>query len=229
MITAPVTIELPYTYWTARASAPVNAIVAHNTVGVDSRKYLSQGGPRSVSIHSLIQKDGILYRYVPDERGANHAGYGKMPAGYPPLNPNRCTIGYELENASNGAGRVDEYTDAQLLTMGWEINRIRAKFGHLPIFRHADLDPTRRKDTVGLTIDEMEHWAVRAAEYYSLTLKRYRVRKILVSQRSEGGPPYAGELTVDDVVDVDMTYASGMAHLASGQGFVELVQLEPMG
>jgi len=223
---APTIIQLPYTYWTERASAPVNAIVAHNTVGTDSRKYLSQGGPRKVSIHSLIQKDGILYRYVPDERGANHAGYGTMPAGYPPINPNRCTIGFELENASNGAGRVDPYTEPQLLTMGWEINRIRAKFGALAIFRHADLDPKRRSDTVGLTIPEMEQWADKAAAHYALT-KQYRVKHRHVTQRMEdNGEPYVRELVSGEIITVDKWYANQRVHLADGSGFADLVDLE---
>lgn len=167
---APNIVQLPYNWWSDRGSAPIEAIIAHNTVGTDSRGYLSRGGElpdgsdRKVSIHCLIQKDGTLYRYVPDERAANHAGFGVMPAGFPRINPNRCTIGFELENASNGKGRVDPYTPAQLMTMGWEINRIRTKYGHLPIFRHEDVDPKRRKDTVGLTITEIEAWAAKAKE-----------------------------------------------------------------
>jgi N-acetyl-anhydromuramyl-L-alanine amidase AmpD len=112
MATAPTIVQLRYNWSIDRASAPVVAIIAHNTVGTDSRAYLSRGGDkpdgsdRMVSIHSLIRKDGILYRYVPDERGANHAGYGKMPAGFPRLNPNRTTIGFELENASAMAART---------------------------------------------------------------------------------------------------------------------------
>lgn len=174
MATAPTIVQLKYNWSIDRASAPVVAIVAHNTVGTDSRAYLSRGGDapdgsdRMVSIHSLIRKDGVLYRYVPDERGANHAGYGKMPAGFPRLNPNRVTIGFELENASDGRAHVDPYTDPQLLTMGWEINRIRAKFGPLPIFRHADIDPDRRRDTAGLSIEQMEKWANAAALVYQI-------------------------------------------------------------
>ncbi len=217
-MSAPISIQLPYAYWTERASAPINAIVAHNTVGVDSRKYLSTGGPRKVSIHSLIQKDGILYRYVPDERGANHAGFGKMPAGYPPLNPNRCTIGFELENASNGKGRVDPYTEAQLLTMGWEINRIRAKFGPLAIFRHAELDPTRRSDTVGLTIEEMEQWAVKAKAYYAITALNYAVVGLPVYQRADHTGPLWGHLHQGEHVTID-DLSNG--HLADGRGFVD--------
>lgn len=226
---APKIVQLPYTYSTDRASAPVVAIIAHNTVGTDSRKYLSQGGPRKVSIHCLIQKDGTLYRMVPDEKGANHAGFGKMPQGFPQLNPNRCTIGFELENASDGGKKVDPYTDAQLLTMGWEVNRIRAKYGNLPIFRHADIDPDRRADTVGLTVPEIEDWAKKAAAYFVFNPAQYRVKPILISQRSEGGPPYAGELRTGDIVEIDATYPNGYAHLRDGRGFVLLSAMEPFG
>ena len=227
MTTAPTIIQLPYTYWTDRASAPVNAIVAHNTVGTDSRKYLSQGGPRKISIHCLIQKDGILYRYVPDERGANHAGYGKMPAGYPPINPNRCTIGFELENASNGRDKVDPYTDAQLLTMGWEINRIRAKFGPLAIFRHADLDPKRRADTVGLDIATMEQWAIKAQTYYA-PAHAYHVKGLPIYQRQDLTGALAGHLATGEAIQIDATYANGAGHDALGRGFVDMDGLEAL-
>ena len=160
---------LGYNWWTDRAGQAIVAIVVHNTEGTDSRAYLARGGElpdgsdRKVSVHALIRKDGTLYRSVPDARGANHAGFGTMPPGLPQLNPNRCTLGIELENRSDGRSIHDPYTDAQLLTLGWEINRIRAQYGPMPIFRHADLDPKRRRDTADLTIDEMEAWARKAA------------------------------------------------------------------
>lgn len=218
MPTAPKIVQLPYTYWTERASAPVVAIIGHNTVGTDSRTYLSQGGPRKVSIHALIQKDGTLYRMVPDERGANHAGYGTMPDGYPKLNPNRCTIGFELENFSDGKGRVDPYTDAQLMTMGWEINRVRAKFGKLPILRHAELDPKRRADTVGLTVNEMNVWAHKAATFFATAAHtRYRVRGLPVYEQSNRQGPQWGCLKQDEVIEID---DPSDGHLADGRGFI---------
>ena len=120
-------------WWTDRAGQAIVAIVVHNTEGTDSRAYLARGGElpdgsdRKVSVYALIRKDGTLYRSVPDARGANHAGFGTMPPGLPQLNPNRCTLGIELENRSDGRSIHDPYTDAQLLTLGWEINRIRAQ------------------------------------------------------------------------------------------------------
>jgi hypothetical protein len=56
--------------------------------------------------------------------------------------------------------------------------------------------------------------------------KRYRVKRIMVSQRPEGGPPYAGELQPGEEVVVDHWYTTGMVHLASGFGFTRLDDLD---
>ena len=161
--------QLPYNWSTPRGTHAIEAIIAHGTVGTDSRAYLSDGGPRRVSIHALIQKPGNpIYRYVPDNIGANHAGFGTMPHGFSQVNPNLITLGFELENLQDGK---DPYTDSQLLAMGWWVNDARAKHGPLPILRHADIDPTRRSDTVGLTVAQIEAWAVRARAYFADPLR----------------------------------------------------------
>jgi hypothetical protein len=58
-----------------------------------------------------------------------------------------------------------------------------------------------------------------------LVTARYRVA-VRISQRQEGGAPYAGELTTGEAVLIDLTYDNGMAHLADGRGFVPLAALE---
>lgn len=159
--------HLSYNWSTSRGGHRIEAIIAHGTVGTDSRAYLSRGGDlpdgsdRKVSIHVLIQKPGDpIYRYVPDDIGANHAGYGTMPAGFSQVNPNLITVGFELENLQDGK---DPYPDTQLLAMGWQCNDWRAKHGPLPILRHADIDPSRRSDTVGLSVAQIEDWCKKAA------------------------------------------------------------------
>jgi hypothetical protein len=237
----PTIIPLKYNWYTNRKGNRVVAIIAHNTVGTDSRNYLSRGGDwpggfdRRVSIHSLIRKDGVLYRYVPDDRGANHAGYGTMPAPWSSINPNLCTIGFELENASNGMGRVDPYTEPQLLTMGWEINRIRAKHGNLlPILRHTDIDPARRKDTVNLTVADMEHWAL-VAKGESDTRSLWRVNRRAtagVHVRTQPGSiypsvglmrmsdlPFRGEIVTGSPVTLG-GFGSGAEWVHTDRGFI---------
>lgn len=172
----PINYDYPARWHSGRDGAPILAIVAHGTVGTDSRKYLQRGGAlldgsdRKVSIHVLIQKDGTIYRMVADERTANHAG-GVLKNGvyssvltvggqtYRGHQVNRHTLGFELENRQDG---TDPYPDAQLLAMGWQIARWRSRFGPLPLYRHAQLDPGRRRDPAGLTVDAMELWVRRA-------------------------------------------------------------------
>jgi hypothetical protein len=58
--------------------------------------------------------------------------------------------------------------------------------------------------------------------------KAYRGRRIMISQPSTGGPPYAGELVPGEEVIVDKWYTTGMVHLQDGRGFVLLSDLEPV-
>ncbi len=58
--------------------------------------------------------------------------------------------------------------------------------------------------------------------------KRYRAKRVMISQRSEGGPPYAGELLPGEEIVADKWYTTngGMIHLADGRGFCLLSDLE---
>src|SRR5689334_17818266 len=67
-----------------REHLPVRKIVLHATVqkdpaigGPGSLNWL-KGNPEGTSIHVLIQKNGLCYHMVPDERGANHVGFSRM-------------------------------------------------------------------------------------------------------------------------------------------------------
>jgi hypothetical protein len=149
---------------------PIVAVIGHGTVGEDSRAYLSRGGDKSdgsdrkVSIHRLFRKDGKEYIYVPDERGANHAGASTavLSVGgktYRGGQINRVTLSFELENKQDGR---DSYTSDQLLSMGYRIAMWRKKYGNIPIFRHEDLDSTRRRDPYQLSVQDIEAWTARA-------------------------------------------------------------------
>jgi hypothetical protein len=56
--------------------------------------------------------------------------------------------------------------------------------------------------------------------------KRYRVKRIMISQPSTGGPPYFGELQPGEEVVVDHWSSTGIVHLKDGRGFVKLEDLE---
>lgn len=222
----PQILQLPADNWTDRKGQSICAIVVHGTGGTDSRATLQHGGGRGVSIHALITKTGLIYRMVPDERGANHAG---APTSTFTLNGhtysggavNRATLGAELENTQTGH---DPYPDAQLHALGWLIASWRSAHGPLPILRHADLDSTRRRDPYQLTTNTIEQWVIPPAP--PLT-KRYRARYHRITQRSEdNGPPYVRELVAGEIVEVDHWYSNSRVHLADGSGFADIADLE---
>jgi N-acetylmuramoyl-L-alanine amidase len=168
---SPRIISMPANWSVSRAGQAIVAIVAHGTAGTDSRAYLQRGGERpdgsdrGVSIHTLIEKDGTIYRMVEDARGANHAGAAsaRMRVGgrtYAAGEINRVTLSFELENLQDGH---DPYPPAQLASMAWQIADWRRQYGPLPIVRHADIDPTRRSDPVGLSVAAIEEQVARLA------------------------------------------------------------------
>jgi N-acetyl-anhydromuramyl-L-alanine amidase AmpD len=221
----------PAKYWSDRKGQAIVAIVAHGTGGglQSSLTTLQTGDGRGVSIHVLIDKDGTQYVMVPDDKGANHAGavtssFTLNGHTYTGGAVNRATLGVELVNMQDGR---DPYPVVQLQSLGWLVTHWRTLHGPLPILRHGDLDPTRRRDPYQLTTNTIEQYAAAAIPPAQPTVKKYRVRKIMISQRREGGAPYAGEVQPGEVVDIDMTYAdTHTAHLASGVGFVRLEDLE---
>lgn len=169
MAQAPIIETIVPAYSTDRLGERPVAIIAHGTAGKDSRAYLQSGGGRGVSIHVLIAKSGTIYRMVPDQRGANHAGaatssftlHGRTYTGGL---VNRATLGFELENLQDGR---DPYTEPQLLAMGWQIAHWRALWGALPVLRHGDLDPTRRRDPYQLSVNDIEQWVARADAHFN--------------------------------------------------------------
>ena len=164
----PKTTFLQADYYGSRNGHDVIVIIGHDTetptIDGDSTNYLKTGGGRKVSIHALIHRDGSITEMVKDDDAANHAGYGTLHLNgrtYEPdgINLNAVSLGFELEHWN---GPTRQYTDDQLLSMVWLIATWRAKHGPLPIFRHADVDPTRREDTRFLSVDEIEQWVQKA-------------------------------------------------------------------
>jgi len=228
----------PANWYSEREGQPIVAIIAHGTVGTDSRAYLKRGGnlpdgsDRKVSVHVLIDKAGTIYRYVDEKYAANHAGFGTLRLNgkvYSPngVNLNQVTLSYELENLQNGK---DPYPDAQLWAMGWQIVVWRRLFGPLPLYRHADVDPARRSDTVGLTVAKMNAWATRV-EAQSTPHGRYLIKGLPIYNDSQLRQPSGRFLLMGAAVTIDRVaseqpadYAASAGHVSDleGGGFIDL-------
>lgn len=95
-------------------SGHVKYIVMHSTAGIDSRDWLSKWNKENiasaqniVSIHYLVQRDGMIYYIINEAKRAWHAGITKMLEGE--TDGNSYSIGVELEHFHE-----PDYTDAQL-------------------------------------------------------------------------------------------------------------------
>lgn len=144
-----------------RPGATVNGVVLHCTTAPNNNYqaalqatlawFSNLGG--SASAHIVIDRNGDIYRCVPDEGRAWHAGMvdKPLPDWLPQgQNPNEFTLGVEL------VGNPDDYTDAQITALvGWL--RYEAQHWGFPltnICAHSDLY-SQRRDPGPMTMTEI--------------------------------------------------------------------------
>ncbi|HLI65167.1 MAG TPA: N-acetylmuramoyl-L-alanine amidase [Caulobacteraceae bacterium] len=97
-----------------------------------------------VSAHYLIEEDGRLYRLVPEERRAWHAGVSFWKGAH---NLNGVSIGIELANPGHEWG-YRPFPDAQIDVLVALVAAIRGRWS-VPderILGHSDIAPTRKID-----------------------------------------------------------------------------------
>jgi N-acetylmuramoyl-L-alanine amidase len=124
-------------------------IVIHATGGTNSLNWLSTTSPASnpVSIHRLIAKNGTIYKIVPDDDTAYHAGparVGALPTR--DQNINNWSLGIELENLNDGR---DPYPAAQLDRAADQVVEWIGAYGFLPIVAHSWIQ-SNKHDPLGL-------------------------------------------------------------------------------
>lgn len=144
----------------SREGRGIQYLILHTTespVDVDEEetlRYLVQN-ERKVSIHDYLAQfpDGSmrLYNMVPYSKAAHHAGAdtARLPNGYTGTEVNRRTIGLEIYR------RVEQQVSAVLweAAIDWAVARCRQyNLQVSQILSHAQVDPTRRSDPVGLNM-----------------------------------------------------------------------------
>ena len=218
------TIHPPRWGYQARGNVAPSSIIIHTTSNKRATQFQTEAvylrDSKDVSSHFLISKSGEVIQFLaPLPWQAWHAG-NCLPAYL-----NARSIGIE-HHVSVG----ERWTAVQHAACTWLVRQLMAEFSiTLPLIethRAVALPKGRKQDPAGWSDDAFYQWRTALVAYNPA---RYRVKHILISQRAEGGAPYAGELAVGDVVEIDMTYPSGMAHLRDGRGFVLLADLEPFG
>ncbi len=144
-------------FWSERDGQEIRYIIIHDTEGPRAAAFAwwqSPNNPYKSSAHDLIDSTGVIWRCVPYDKAAHHAGGSIIPGyndqkpanGAGVLNANLVTIGIELEYPAAPASPPwpKEQIDAAV-----EHVRNLAKTYNVPranILRHADIDPKNRTD-----------------------------------------------------------------------------------
>ena len=129
-----------------RGGAPVDMLIIHYT-GMDSAAAALDRlcDPASeVSAHYMVDEDGAVWRLVPEDRRAWHAGRSFW-AGESDINSR--SIGIELVNPGHGPD-YRPYPDAQMTALEQLCHGILSRFpihSHF-VLGHADVAPGRKQD-----------------------------------------------------------------------------------
>ncbi|ABU56345.1 N-acetylmuramoyl-L-alanine amidase [Roseiflexus castenholzii] len=143
-MTVPINTSIRSPNYGSRGGRPISMIVLHATAGTarSALAWLTNPAAR-VSAHYLIDKAGQIYRLVPDEYAAWHAGRAAW-RGETAIN--EVSLGIELENANNGR---DPYPTAQLSALIRLTREKVAQYRIAPdmVVRHLDVAvPRGRKN-----------------------------------------------------------------------------------
>ena len=138
-------IEAPSPNFDARR-APPDAIVLHYTgmqTGDAALERLRDPSAK-VSAHYMVEEDGRLFRLVPEESRAWHAGRGSWRG---ETDMNAASIGIEIVNPGHEFGYRD-FPSAQIAAVVALLDEIRGRWT-IPdarIIAHSDLAPDRKQD-----------------------------------------------------------------------------------
>lgn len=152
---------------TRRVGTRVNTILLHHTATASTRaamEWLCYRGSH-VSAHYVVGAQGDIYRLVPEELKAWHAGLGRLPwETRPEYDFNHRSVGIEIVNLGDGKMPFAE-TQYQALEwlvpdiaqrLGW-VQRVvgpgsarasgsRADGGFIYVLGHRDIAPGRKMD-----------------------------------------------------------------------------------
>jgi N-acetyl-anhydromuramyl-L-alanine amidase AmpD len=176
-----------------------------------------------VSAHFLVGKQGQIAQILHPDLAAWHAG--NALSGF----TNAHSIGIE-SHVSQG----ETWTGSQRAALTWLVRWLMSLYTISPAMvdthRKIALPPGRKSDPEGWPDAAFYTWRAALAQPDTPApepiVKRYRIKRVMISQRQEGGAPYAGELAPGEEVVVDKWYTNGYVHLQDQRGFVLLADLE---
>lgn len=209
----------------ARGGGTPSSIVIHTTSNKRATSFETEArflfDSADVSAHFLVGKDGRVVQFLdPAKWQAWHAGAAL------PNWVNAKSIGIE-HHVSIG----EQWTNEQHFATTLLVRSLMHTYGIIPTsvetHRAVALPKGRKQDPAGWTDSDFYRWRATLELSPPPLTKRYRVKRIMISQRPEGGAPYAGELQPGEEVTIDKWYAAHhTGHLQDERGFVLLEDLE---
>jgi N-acetylmuramoyl-L-alanine amidase len=126
--------------------APIDMLILHYTGMATAQAALDRlcDASSEVSAHYLIAEDGTIWRLVPEDRRAWHAGRAFW-AGVTDINSR--SVGIELANPGHGPD-YRPFPDTQMTALEWLCRDILTRFpipSHL-VLAHSDVAPGRKQD-----------------------------------------------------------------------------------
>lgn len=145
MQTTPLTPWLPHK---ARVK-PCDTICLHATAGGSAEGAISTLRKRGLSYHYIVEKNGHIYKCVPSESVAYHAGVSKGPHG---TGVNSYSIGISFVNLNDGR---DQYTQEQFDACESLVAALRGAFPIRYLTTHYWVSPGRKTDPKGFDVEKL--------------------------------------------------------------------------
>jgi len=126
-----------------RRGKTVQVIVLHCDASPNEKGCVSwiQSSQSKVSYHCLIGRQGEVYRFVPYDRKAWHAGKAEWNG---EKDVNGIAVGLSFSNKNDGK---EPLTKAQIVAMQDLILEVRTRYGNLPVTTHTKVArPVGRKN-----------------------------------------------------------------------------------
>ena len=133
----------------SRRGQPVDMIVMHTTESSSFQStastFMQQTNP-PVTAHYVVDRNGQIYRFCPEDTAANHAGKGswRLATGEEVKNINQRSIGIEFQ-----CGPGEKITPEQAAAGLWLTKDIMARNPHIRpenVIGHSDVAPSRKAD-----------------------------------------------------------------------------------
>jgi N-acetylmuramoyl-L-alanine amidase len=137
--------DLPSPNYNLR-SAPPDMVVLHYTGMVDGPSAIARlrDPEAKVSAHYVIEEDGKVFRLVPDDKRAYHAGVSHW-LGVTDINDR--AIGFEIVNGGHDFG-LPSFPEAQIAVVIELLKGVLGRCGIAPerVVGHSDVAPQRKQD-----------------------------------------------------------------------------------